>query len=100
MNQKITNELLKIKKVRLVENNVHFEELALMNNFSDDEITYELSKLIQKEAKNKKTLRKTRMLEQELKSLKRYSIESMKIIINTMKSIDENSKRIVFKHFD
>ena len=100
MNQKITNELLKIKKVRLVENNVHFEELALMNNFSDDEITFELSKLIQKEAKNKKTLRKTRMLEQELKSLKRYSIESMKIIINTMKSIDENSKRIVFKHFD
>ena len=71
-----------------------------MNIFSDDEMTFELNKVFQKEMKNKTTLRKSRILEKELKNLKKFSIESMKIIINTMKSIDENSKRVVFKHFD
>jgi len=42
MSEKISKELMKMKKVRLVENNISYEALALKNNFSDDETTVEL----------------------------------------------------------
>lgn len=40
MNQLITAELIKLKKVRLIEDNISYEDLAVMDNFSDDEITH------------------------------------------------------------
>ena len=42
MNQKITEELLKIKKERLTEDKIAYEDLALMEIFSEDEMTYSL----------------------------------------------------------
>ena len=32
--------------------------------------------------------------------MKQFSIDAMRTIVDTIKSIDENSKKIVFKHFD
>jgi len=32
--------------------------------------------------------------------LKHFTIQGMRAIIDTINSIDENSKKIVFKHFD
>jgi hypothetical protein len=40
MNQKITTELLKVKKERLTEEKIPYEDLALMDIFSEDEMTY------------------------------------------------------------
>jgi len=100
MNKRITNELLKIKKVRLVEDKIAYEDLAVMDNFSEDEITFELNRKIIKEKKDKIALKKARKLEQQLKDLKQFSIDAMRTIVDTIKSIDENSKKIVFKHFD
>ena len=57
MNQKITTELLKVKKERLTEDKIPYEDLALMEIFSEDEITYQLNKTLQKEFKTKKTLK-------------------------------------------
>ena len=100
MNKKITNALLRFKKVRLVEDRISYEDLAVMDNFSEDEITFELNRKIIKEKKDKIALKKARKLEQQLIELKQFSIEAMKTIVETIKSIDENSKKIVFKHFD
>ena len=52
MNKRITNELLKIKKVRLIEDKIAYEDLAVMDNFSEDEITFELNRKIIKEKKD------------------------------------------------
>ena len=46
-------ELEGMKKVRLVEEQIGYEELALMDNFSSDEITCELQRQILKEKKER-----------------------------------------------
>ena len=43
MNSKISVELLKIKKVRLIEDKLPYENLALMELFDNEELTSELS---------------------------------------------------------
>ena len=100
MNQRITNELLNFKKVRLIEDRIPYEDLAIMNNFSEDEITYEMNRKIIRDKKDMVALKKARKLEAHLKDLKKFSTGSMRTIVDTIKSIDENSKKIVFKHFD
>lgn len=40
------------------------------------------------------------MLKQQIFNLKNNSIEGMRAIVDTISSIDENSKKILFKHFD
>jgi len=40
----IPKSLLKIKKVRLTEEHMSYEDLAVLQNFSDDEITFELNR--------------------------------------------------------
>jgi len=62
-NKKLLDELLKHKKVRLVEESLPYEDLAVLENFSEDEITYELKRKILKERKDKIALKKARKLE-------------------------------------
>lgn len=38
----LDKEIEKMKKVRLIEESIGYEDLALMDNFSDDELTCEL----------------------------------------------------------
>ena len=99
-NKKCVNELLRIKKVRLIEDSIPYEDLAMMENFSEDEITFELNRKIIKEKKDKMSLKKVRKLESHLSDLKTFSIEAMKLIVDTIASIDENSKKIVFQNFN
>ena len=63
-NKKITNALLGIKKARLIEDKMSYEELAVLENFSEDEITFELNRQIIKDRKDKIALQKARKLEQ------------------------------------
>jgi Cu/Ag efflux protein CusF len=53
-----------------------------------------------KDKKDKVALQKAKILKQQLYELKKHSIKGMKAIIETISSIDENSKKILFKHFD
>ena len=60
MNNMVTNKLLKIKKVRLIEDYLPYEDLAVLENFSEDEVTFELNRKIIKEKKDKIALKKAR----------------------------------------
>lgn len=48
-NSNYEKELDGMKKVRLVEEQIDYEQLALHQNFSDDEITFELKRQFNKE---------------------------------------------------
>lgn len=52
-----------MKKVRLIEEQIGFEELSLMDNFSNDEITCELKRHINREKKERMALQHVRKME-------------------------------------
>ena len=89
-----------MKKARLTEESMSYEDLAVLENFSDDEITYELNREIIKNRKDQRALQKAKILRSQIKNLMRFSIEGMRTIIDTISSIDDSSKKILFKHFD
>lgn len=90
----------KIRKVRLVEENIKYDDLAVEENFSENEISYDLNRAMLDERKERKALKKAKFLKQQIKDLKQFSLMGMRSIVDTIQSIDENSKKIVFKHFD
>lgn len=71
-----------------------------MENFSDNEISFELNREMLENRRQQKALRKAKFLKEQIRELKFFSVMGMKSIIDTIKSIDDNSKKIVFKHFD
>ena len=40
------------------------------------------------------------MLKQQVTDLKKYSVQGMKAIVYTIQNINENSQKILFKHFN
>lgn len=50
--------------------------------------------------KDKVALRKSKILKQKVEEMKQFQIDGMKAVLDTINSIDENSKKILFKHFD
>jgi len=48
----------------------------------------------------KRSIKKAQKLEKELHNLKRFSVDVMKMVYNTVKSIHVNSKQIMLKNFD
>lgn len=55
--------LLTHKKARLIEDKMSYEDLAVMQNFDEDEVTFALNRQILKERKDKAALRKAKKLE-------------------------------------
>jgi hypothetical protein len=88
------------KKVRLTEESMQYEDLAVLDNFSEDEITYALDRANIKGRKDKSALIKSKILKQQVAEMKQFQIEAMNTLVDTINSIDENSKKILFKHFD
>ena len=56
MPDSVSNEMMNLKKARLIEDKMTFEDLAVIENFSEDEVTFALSRLIIKERKDKSAL--------------------------------------------
>lgn len=54
--QYIQEKLLSHKKARLIEDKMSYEELAVIENFSEDEVTFALNRQIIKERKDKAAL--------------------------------------------
>jgi hypothetical protein len=72
----------------------------LIDNFDEDEVTFALNRQIIKNRKDKVALQKAKKLETQLQELKKISIDGMKAVVDTINSINDNSKKIVFKNFD
>ena len=98
--RQFTEDLLKHKKVRLIEDRMPYEDLAVLENFSADETTFALNRQNIKEKKDKNALKKVKILKGQLDDLKKFSLEGMKAIVDTVSLIDQNSQKILFKHFD
>lgn len=58
----ISEELLNMKKARLTEDKMSYEDLAVLELFSDDEITFALNRQNIKTRKDKNALQKAKML--------------------------------------
>ena len=58
----ISEELLNMKKARLTEDKMSYEDLAVLEIFSDDEITFALNRQNIKTRKDKNALQKAKML--------------------------------------
>lgn len=61
-NYQISDELLSLKKARLTEDKMSYEDLAVQENFSDDEITFALNRQNIKDRKDKIALQKAKIL--------------------------------------
>ena len=86
--KQFTEDLLSVKKVRLIEDRMPYEDLAVLDNFSADETTFALNRQSIKEKKDKNALKKVKMLKSQLNDLKKFSLEGMKAIVDTVGSID------------
>lgn len=62
MDASISDELLNMKKARLTEDKMSYEDLAVLEIFSDDEITFALNRQNIKDRKDKNALQKAKML--------------------------------------
>ena len=49
-------KLYSFKKVRLIEDKLSYEDLAIQNNFSDEEVTFSLNRQMLKDRKDKLAL--------------------------------------------
>lgn len=103
----IMRERFKRKKLRLIdvtqapsEESISYEDLSLMNNFSEEEITTELMRKICHERKKYKVLKYVRKLQDQIYDIKKITMRGMMAVINTISSIDENSKKMVYKQFN
>ena len=54
------------KKARLIEDKISYEDLAVQDNFSDDEITFSLNRQMIKDKKDKVGLKKAKILKVKL----------------------------------
>mmetsp|Transcript_26689 Transcript_26689/g.40713 ORF Transcript_26689/g.40713 Transcript_26689/m.40713 type:complete len:121 (+) Transcript_26689:637-999(+) len=77
-----------------------YEELALKNNFSEDEVTYEHSLQQNPIKKNKRNLIRVHHVENHIRSLKQTTTDSLGSVLSTLTQIDENSQKIALKRFD
>ena len=89
--------ITKIKKARLIEHNLSYEDLQLTENFSDEEYNLESTKNWVKETKNMKGLKKVKKLNKQLTELKKFSIDGMKEILDTISALDRGNRQILFK---
>ena len=62
-NEQLTEQLIKFKKVRLVEDKMSYEDLVIQDNFSEDEVTFDLNRQLLKDRKNKIALRKAKKMQ-------------------------------------
>lgn len=62
----ILNELMSFKKARLTEDKMAYEDLAVQDNFSEDEITFALNRQNIKNRKDKIALKRAKVLKKQI----------------------------------
>ena len=96
----LQKELLGFKKVKLIEDKLSYEDLVVEENYSDEEVTITLNRQLLKEKKDKQALVKVRILQKHIADLKNLTMQGMDAIVDTMKQVDESSKKMAYSHFD
>ena len=76
-----------------------YEDMAVLDNFSEDEITFALNRQLLKEKYDRVTLTRVRKIQSRLKELKGWTNESMHAFCDNIFDIDDRGKKLVFKHF-
>ena len=74
--------------------------MAVKENFSEDEITYELKRKLIKEKKTKLALQQLKKMEEHILETKFVTMRGMKTLLDTIHQIDENSKKMAYKPFN
>jgi len=91
--------MLEMKKARLVEEQMNYEELVMEDNFSDDEITATLNRRLLKERTQLLCLQQVRRMENQFRDIIGETSKGMKAVIDTIHAIDDQSKKILYKEF-
>ena len=91
--------MLDMKKARLVEEQMDYEELVMEENFSDDEITATLNRRLLKESVQLLCLQQVRRMERQLRDMVGETSRGMQAVIETIHAIDDQSKKILYKEF-
>lgn len=95
----ISMQMLEMKKARLVEEQMNYEELVMEENFSDDEITATLNRRLLKERTQLLCLQQVRRMENQFRDIVGETSNGMKAVIDTIHAIDDQSKKILYKEF-
>lgn len=96
----ISNHMMELKKARLVEEGMSYEELIMEQNFSEDEVTFTLNRRLVKEKKELMCLHQVKRMERQTLELMEETAKGMQAMIETIHSIDENCKKILYKEFE
>lgn len=88
-----------MKKARLVEEQMDYEELVMEENFSDDEITATLNRRLLKERVQLLCLQQVRRMERQFRDMVGETSRGMQAVIETIHAIDDQSKKILYKEF-
>lgn len=91
--------MLDMKKARLVEEQMDYEELVMEENFSDDEITATLNRRLLKERVQLLCLQQVRRMERQFRDMVGETSRGMQAVIETIHAIDDQSKKILYKEF-
>lgn len=91
--------MLDMKKARLIEEQMDYEELVMEENFSDDEITATLNRRLLKERVQLLCLQQVRRMERQFRDMVGETSRGMQAVIETIHAIDDQSKKILYKEF-
>ena len=96
VNNIFNKDLLSQKKARLIEDKIPYEDLVIQNNFSEDEGTFDLHMNNIRERNNTVGIQKVRKFEKVFHGVRDVSMRSMQGVVDTMASIDKNSKKLIY----
>jgi len=100
LDYKIRNFINSMKKARLVEDCMSYEDLVLLDIFDEDEVTITLSRALLKERQHRFTLQKVKKMEQQLCALQKTTLKGMVAVMDTINSIEDRSKKMIFRPMD
>ena len=64
--------MMKLKKARLTEESMQYDDLVVLDNFSEDETTFALDRANIKGRKDKSVLKKSKILKQQVEEMKQF----------------------------
>lgn len=100
LDEQIIEYVKSIKKVRLVEDQMSYEDMAVLRNFSDDEITFALNRQLLKEKYDRIALQRVRRVQNKLRDLKNVTREGLHAYCDAIYNIEDQGKKLVFQHFN
>ena len=77
-----------------------YEDLALQENFSEDEVTYEKQRDLNRDKIITRALKKAQNIDANLSDLKSLTIQGMQSFCHSISKMEDQSQKMAFMHFD